>query len=129
MIDCFLGDAFGVLSCQFGVLFCSVVLLQLLHSAVSSVSFLTMGVFECDLVRRQSVSVLCMQYKIRCNPMHPLYGALPVPDVPVRVTRGAVITNRYTYAPPRCRTSQHREVLRGSAAVVLAQGLARGVSP
>ena len=26
-----------------------------------------------------------MLYKIRCNPMHPLYGALPVPYVPVRV--------------------------------------------
>ena len=40
--------------------------------------------------------------------MHPLYGALPVPYVPVRVTRGAVIANRYTYAPSRCRTSQYR---------------------
>ena len=39
--------------------------------------------------------------------MHPLYGALPVPYVPVRVTRGAVIAHRYTYAPPRCRTSQY----------------------
>ena len=36
--------------------------------------------------------------------MHPLYGALPVP---VRVTRGAVIAHRFTYAPPRCRTSQY----------------------
>ena len=40
--------------------------------------------------------------------MHPLYGALPVPYVPVRVTRGTVIAHRYTYAPPRCRTSQYR---------------------
>ena len=39
--------------------------------------------------------------------MHPLYGALPVPFVPVRVTRGAVIAHRYTYAPPHCRTSQY----------------------
>ena len=43
--------------------------------------------------------------------MHPLYGALPVPYVPVRVTRGALITHRYTYAPPRCRTSQYRRTL------------------
>ena len=49
-----------------------------------------------------------MLYKIRCNPMHSLYAALPVPYVPVRVTRGAVIAHRYTYAPPRCRTSQYR---------------------
>ena len=40
--------------------------------------------------------------------MHPLYGALPVPYVPMRVTRSAVIVHRYTYAPPRCRTSQYR---------------------
>ena len=31
----------------------------------------------------------CMLYKIRCNSMNPLYGALPVQYVPVRVTRGA----------------------------------------
>ena len=47
-------------------------------------------------------------YKIRCNPMHPLNGALPGPYVPVRVKRGALVAHRYTYAPPRCRTSQHR---------------------
>ena len=28
--------------------------------------------------------------------MHPLYFALPVPYVPVRVTRGGVIAHRYT---------------------------------
>ena len=39
--------------------------------------------------------------------MHPLNGALPGPYVPVRVTRGALVTHRYIYAPPRCRTSQY----------------------
>ena len=40
--------------------------------------------------------------------MHILCGALPVPHVPVRVTRGSVIAHRYTiYAPPHCRTSQY----------------------
>ena len=39
--------------------------------------------------------------------MHPLCGALPVPFVPVRVTRGAGVSHQYTYAPPRCRTSQY----------------------
>ena len=38
--------------------------------------------FESHLAYRGSVAVLCMQYKIRCNPMHPLYRALPVPYVP-----------------------------------------------
>ena len=49
-----------------------------------------------------------MLHKIRCNSMHPRYGSLPVPYVPVRVTRGAVIAHRYTYAPPHCGTSQYR---------------------
>ena len=40
--------------------------------------------------------------------MHSLYAALPVPYVPVRVILSAVIAHRYTYAPPRCRTSQYR---------------------
>ena len=40
--------------------------------------------------------------------MHPLCGAVPVPYVPVRVTRSALVAHRYTYAPPRCRTSQNR---------------------
>ena len=60
--------------------------------------------FECYLAHRRSVAVLCMLYNIRCNSMHPLYGALPVP---VRVTCCAVNAHRYTYAPPRCRTSQY----------------------
>ena len=49
-----------------------------------------------------------MMYKFTCNPMHPLYGALPLPYVPVLVTGSAAIAHRYTYAPPRCRTSQYR---------------------
>ena len=40
--------------------------------------------------------------------MHPLYGTLPEPYVLVRVIRGALIAHRYTYALPRCRTSQYR---------------------
>ena len=78
--------------------------LRLLDRVVSGASFLTGGVFECDLAHRPSVAVLCMLYKIRCNQMHDLCGALPVP---VPVTRGAVIAHRFTYAPPRCRTSQY----------------------
>ena len=40
-------------------------------------------------------SVLAVQD--RCNPLHPLYGVLPVPYVPVQVTRGAVIAHRHSY--------------------------------
>ena len=70
--------------------------LRLLDRVVSGASFLTGGLFECDLAHRRPVAILCMLYKIRCNSMHPLYGALPMPYVPVRVTRGAVIAHRYT---------------------------------
>ena len=82
--------------------------LRLLDRVLSGARFLTGGVFECDRAHRRSVAVLCMLYKIRCNSMHPLYGALPWSYVPVRVTRGAVITHRFTYAPSRFRTSQYR---------------------
>ena len=64
--------------------------------------------FECVIAHRRYVAVLCMLYKIWCNPLHPLNDALPIPYVPVRVTRGALVENRYTYAPPCCRTSQYR---------------------
>ena len=110
MIDRFLGDAFGVLSCQFW----SIVLQsgarlpthhKLLDRAVSGARFLTGGVFECDIAHRRSVAVLCMIYKIRPKAMHPLNGDLSGPYVPVRVTRRAMVTHRYTYAPPLCRTS------------------------
>ena len=81
--------------------------LKLQDRIVSGACFLAGGVLNCNLSHRQSVAVLCMLYKIRCNPMHPLCGALLVPYVPVWVTRGALIAHRYTYAPPRCRTSQY----------------------
>ena len=71
-------------------------------SAVSGARFLTGGVFEYDISHRRSVAVLCMLYKIRCNLVHLLNGALPGPYVPVWVTRV-----RYTYAPPRCRALQY----------------------
>ena len=106
MIDWSSGDAFGVLSCQFwnNVLQCSV----WQCGVVSGACFLADGVLNCNLSHRRSVAVLCMLYKIGCNPMCPLCGTLPVPYVPVRVACGTLIAHRYTYAPPRCRTSQYR---------------------
>ena len=116
MIDCFWEMLSGFCPARFGLLFCSVVLgcrytpksFKLLDRSISGASFLTGDVFECDLAHRQFVAVLCMLYKIRCNPMYPIYGALPEPNVKVRVTRGAVIAHRYTNAPPRCINSQYR---------------------
>ena len=82
--------------------------LKLLDRAVSDARFLTGGVFECDIAHRRSLTILCMLYKIKCNPVHPLNGALSGPYVPVRVTRGALVAHRYTCAPPHCRNSQYR---------------------
>ena len=81
--------------------------LKRLDRAVSGARFLTVGAFECDIAHRRSVEVLCMLYKIKCNPMHPVNGALPGPYVPVRVTHRALGAHRYTYAAPGCRTSQY----------------------
>ena len=114
MIDRILGDAFGVLSCQFWsiVLQSSArllihTLIKLLDRTVSDARFLTGGMFECDISHRRSVAVLRMLYKMRCNPVHPLNGALLGPYVPVRVTSGGLVAHRYTYAPPRCRILQY----------------------
>ena len=59
--------------------------LKLMDHAVSGARFLTGGLFECDIAHRRSVAVLCMLYKIRCEAMHPLNGALPAPYVPVQL--------------------------------------------
>ena len=81
---------------EYSAVWCSAAdtLLKLLDRAVSGALFLTVGVFECDTSHRRSVAVLCMLYKIRCNPVHPLNGALPGPYVPARVTRGALVAHR-----------------------------------
>ena len=81
--------------------------LKLVDGAVSGARFLTGAVFEYDTAHRRSVAVLCMLYKIRCNPVHPPNGALPGPYVPVRVTRGSLVAHQFTYARPRCRTQQY----------------------
>ena len=76
--------------------------LKLLDRSVSDARFLTGGVFECDIVHRRSVAVLCILYNISSNPMNPLFGAEPGKYVPLRVTRGALIAHLYTQATPRC---------------------------
>ena len=113
MIDRFLGDDFGIFVLPV-LEYCSAVWcsaadthLKLLDRAVSGAKFLTGGVFECDISHRRSVAVLCMLCNIRCNPVHPLNGALPGPYVLARVTHAALVAHRYTYAPPRCRTLQY----------------------
>ena len=46
-----------------------------------------------------------MLFKIKSNP---LSGALPLPCVLARVTLGALVAHRHSFAPPRCRTFLYR---------------------
>ena len=66
------------------------------------------GVLHCKLAHRRSVAELCMPFKIKSNPMYPLSCALHLPYVPARVTRGALVAHRHSFALPHCRTSQYR---------------------
>ena len=78
---------------------------------VSGANFLPGGVRKCNLSHRRLDEVLGMLCKTRSNPMHQLCGVvLPVPFVTVQVTGGALVTRRYSYAPPRLRTSQYRMI-------------------
>ena len=82
--------------------------LKLLDRVVRSAGFLACGVLECNLAHRESVAELCMLFRIKSNSMNPLSGALPSPYVPARITRGALVAHRHSFAPPRCRSSQYR---------------------
>ena len=75
--------------------------LKPLGRVVRGAGFLADGVLEGNLAHRRSVAELCMIFKIKSNP-------LPLPYVPERVTRGALVADRHSFAPPRCRTSQYR---------------------
>ena len=55
--------------------------------------------------------------------MHPLSGALPLPYVTARVTRGALVAHRHSFAPPHCRISQYRRTF-----VSLSLSLRNGLS-
>ena len=83
--------------------------LKLLNRVVTSTGFLAGGVLDCNLAHHRSVAKLCMLFKIKSNPMHPLSGALPLPNVPARATRGALVAHKHSFATPCCRTSQYRK--------------------
>ena len=72
MIDGFWGDDIGVLSCPFWstVLQCGDrqpihTLNYCMDRVVSGASFLTGGIFMCDLAHPRPVAVLCILYKIK----------------------------------------------------------------
>ena len=60
-------------------------LFKLLDRVVRRAGFLAGDVLDCNLAHRRSVAELCMLFKIKSNPMHPLSGSLPLPYVPARI--------------------------------------------
>ena len=68
------------------------------RAARLAISRKSLGVFHDRLLLERKLSWF--------EQVPPLRGALAVPYVPARVTLGALVAHRYTYAPPRCRTSQ-----------------------
>ena len=96
----------------YSAVWCSVAdsFLKLRDRVIRSACFIAGGVLESNLSHRRSVSVLCMLFQIKSNPMHPVSGALPLPYVPARITRGALVAHRHSFAPPLCRTSQYPKI-------------------
>ena len=104
-------ELFEVLSCRSWstAVLCSAAdsHLKFLDWVIISASFLTGDVLRVNLAHRQSVAVLCMLSRIGSNSLRPQCGALPLPYVPMRVTPGALVVHRHSFAPPRCRTAQY----------------------
>ena len=82
--------------------------LILLDRVVVGASFLAGGVLECNVAHRRSVAVLCILLKIKSDPMRSLVGTLPLLHVSPRVTHGASVTHRHSFASHCCRTFQYR---------------------
>ena len=114
MIDWALGDSFGILSCPC-LEYCSDVCcsaavkhLKLLEHLFRGASFLTGCMFECNIAHCRSESVLCMLYKIRCNPMHPRYAWRFIRAISESAYYKWCIGRTWVYlGPHRCRTSQY----------------------
>ena len=82
---------------------------KLLGSDVRGAIFLAGVVLDCNLAaHRRSVAVLCRVFNTKSSQMHHLSGALPFLHVPARVTRGALVAYKHSFALPLCRTSQYR---------------------
>ncbi len=82
--------------------------LHLLDRIVHTAGFLCDQSILGDLSHRRDVSSVCMLFKIRSNPFHPLYDSLPELHVPARNTRLASSLHPLSLEPFRCRTSQYQ---------------------
>ena len=99
MIDFFLEEAFSGLSSMFwstvqqcGSWLQICTLNYVVDRVINGASFFNWGCVKSvtlHIIDLWQMAILCMLYKIRYNPMHPLYGDLPWLYVPVQVTCGA----------------------------------------
>ena len=83
-------------------------LYRVVRSAGFHAGFLAIDVLKCNFPHRRSGAELCMLFKSKSNPMHPLSGALPLPFLLAHVHPGALVAHRHSFAPPGCRTFQYR---------------------
>ena len=113
-IDCFLGDAFGVLSWQFWstVLQCGARLqIHKLNTGPCSqcCQFSNWGCVLCDIAHGQSVAVLyvcCTRSDVNRCTLFMMHYLCHMCQCGYRGCFGRIPL--YTYGPPRCRTSQYR---------------------
>ena len=74
--------------------------LKRLDRVVRGARFLAGGLLDSNLAHWRSVAVLCVLFKINNN----MHNVPPLPYVPSRVTRCALVVHRHSFAPPRHRT-------------------------
>ena len=63
----------------------------LLERVVRGAVFLAGDVLKCNLAHRRSVGELCILFKIKSNPMHPLSCTLPLPHVVLWFLKGTCL--------------------------------------
>ena len=78
--------------------------LRLLDRVVSKADRVSDGLVVCDEEHRRRIAVLCLYYKIRCNPNHAFEAALPRVRLPARLTRLAVSVHSRYLDVLRCRS-------------------------
>ena len=79
--------------------------IYILKYLISGCLFFSAGaVLECNLANCRTLAVLCILFKIKSNPMHPLNSAWPLPRVPSRVTSSALVVYKHSYGPPGWNT-------------------------
>ena len=89
--------------------------IRLVDKVLNTGQFLCDGNPLCDLGHRRNVGKVCMLYKIRSNPSHPLHSCVPGQYVPARNTGLASSLHSFTLQAVKCHTSQFQRCFLPSA--------------